>query len=71
MNVFQQKSADVYEDAGAIQTQPSAKTMAFDSKTKKIFLPAVEYETAPPSGSAPSQRRTVKPGSGVLLVVAK
>ena len=71
LNAFHQKSADVYEDAGAIQTQPSAKTMAFDSKTKKIFLPAVEYETARPSDSAPSPRRTVKPGSGVLLVVAK
>jgi DNA-binding beta-propeller fold protein YncE len=71
LNVFHQKSPDVYEDAGAIQTQPSAKTMAFDPKTKKIFLPAIDYETAPSSDPSSRPRRTVKPGSGVLLVVAQ
>ena len=40
LSFFQQKSADSYEEAGMIKTQPSAKTMAFDPKTKKIFLPA-------------------------------
>src|SRR2546426_7700155 len=38
LNIFREKSADAYEDAGAVKTQPSAKTMAFDPKTKKIFL---------------------------------
>ena len=38
LNIFHEKSADQYEDAGAVKTQPSAKTMAFDPKTKKIFL---------------------------------
>src|SRR6266581_6782800 len=37
LNIFHEKSADKYEDAGALQTQPSAKTMAFDPKTSKIF----------------------------------
>ena len=37
LNVFHEKSADDYEDAGAVKTQPSARTMAFDSKTKRYF----------------------------------
>jgi DNA-binding beta-propeller fold protein YncE len=40
LNIFHEKSADDYEDAGAVKTQPSARTMAFDPKTKKIFLAA-------------------------------
>src|SRR5882762_8309855 len=47
LSIYHEKSADVYEDAGAVKTQPSAKTMAYDSKTKKIFLPAVEYQDTP------------------------
>src|SRR5437867_6910196 len=38
--MYHEKSADDYEDAGAVKTQPSAKTTAYDMKTKKIFLPA-------------------------------
>ncbi len=71
LNMFHEKSADSYEAAGALKTQPSAKTMAFDPKTKKVFLPAAEYvETA---ATEPGKRptRTVKPGSFVVLVVSK
>jgi len=57
--------------AGAVTTQPSAKTMAFDSKTKKIFLPAVEYEEIPAADPTKKPQRRVKPGSFVLLVVGK
>ncbi len=67
LNIYHEKSADDYEDAGAVKTQPSAKTMAFDPATKKIFLTAAEFaETA---GEGP--RRSVKPGSFVVLVVGK
>ena len=71
LNIFHQKSADVYEDAGALKTQQSAKTMAFDHKTKKIFLPAAEYDVTPATDPGKQPRRTVKPGSFVVLVVAK
>jgi DNA-binding beta-propeller fold protein YncE len=71
LNIFHQSSADVYEDAGAVKTQQSAKTMAFDRKTKKIFLSAAEYDITPPTEPGKQPRRTVKPGSFVLLVVAK
>src|ERR1043165_2174647 len=39
LSIFHEKSADDYEDAGPVKTQPSARTMAFDEKTKKVFLP--------------------------------
>src|SRR6266567_335672 len=62
LNIFHEKSADVYEDAGAVKTQRSGKTMAFDSKTKKIFLSAAEYVESPAAeGKRPT--RTMKPGS--------
>ncbi len=63
LNIFHEKSADVYEDAGPVKTQPSAKTMAFDPKTKKIFLPAAEYVETPPAEPGKRPTRTMKPGS--------
>src|SRR6267378_8360780 len=70
LNIFHEKSADVYEDAGAVKTQPSAKTMAFDPKTKKIFVPVAEYDETPGAeGKRPT--RTMKPGSFNVLVIAK
>ena len=71
LNIFHQTSADVYEDAGPVKTQPSAKTMALDRKTGKIFLPSVEYEFAPATEAGKQPRRTTKPGSFAVLVVAK
>ena len=68
---MREKSADAYEDAGAVKTQPSAKTMAFDPKTKKIFLPAAEILETPPTEPGKRPTRTVKPGSFVVLVVGK
>jgi YVTN family beta-propeller protein len=71
MSIYHEKSADEYEDAGAVKTQPSAKTMAFDPKTKKIFLPAAEYQETPATEPSKRPQRTVKPGSFVVLVVGK
>jgi DNA-binding beta-propeller fold protein YncE len=71
LSIYHQKSADEYEDAGAVKTQPSAKTMAFDPKTKKIFLTAAEYQETPNADPSKRPQRTVKPGSFVVLVVGK
>ena len=71
LNVFHEKSADEYEDMGAVKTQPSARTMAFDSKTKKIFLPAAEYVETPPATPGGRPGRSIKPGSFAVLVVSK
>jgi len=71
LSIYREKSADAYEDAGAVKTQPSAKTMAFDTKTKKIFLPAAEYLETPASEPGRRPQRTLKPGSFVVIVVGK
>ncbi len=70
LSVYHEKSADEYEDAGAVKTQPSAKATAFDPKTKKIFLPAAEYQETPAADGKRPQR-SVKPGTFVVLVVGK
>jgi DNA-binding beta-propeller fold protein YncE len=70
LNTFLQKSADVYE-GGVLTTQAGAKTMGIDPKTKKIFLPAAEYDMKPNADPARPPVRTMKPGSFVLLVVSK
>jgi DNA-binding beta-propeller fold protein YncE len=71
LSIYREKSADVYEDAGAVKTQPSARTMAFDPKTKKIFLPAAEYTETPPAQPGGRPTRSQKPGSFVVVVVGK
>ncbi len=71
LSIYREKSADEYEDAGAVKTQPSAKTMAFDPKTKKIFLSAAEITETPAADPTQRPRRSIKPGSFVVLVVSK
>lgn len=71
LNIFHEKSADDYEDAGPVKTQPSARTMAFDPKTNKIFLSAVEYVESPPATPGGRPQRSIKPDSFVVLVVSK
>ena len=71
LNIFREKSADDYEVADAVKTQPSAKTMALDTKTKKIFLTAAEYNEAPPATPGGRPQRSIKPGSFVVIVVGK
>jgi len=71
LSIYHERSADAYEDAGAVKTQPSAKTLAFDPKTRKIYLSAAEYQETPASDPGSRPRRTLKPDSFVLLVVSK
>ena len=71
LSIFHEKSADDYEDVGPVKTQPSARTMAFDEKTKKVFLSAADYVETPPATPGGRPTRTMKPGSFVVLVVSK
>ena len=48
-----------------------AKTMAFDPKTKKFFLPAAEFQETPAKEVGGRPQRTMKPDSFGLLVVSK
>lgn len=64
ISVIRQKNANEYESVGSIKTQETAKTMAFDPKTKRLFLSAAEK--APPG--APTR---FKPGTFRVLVVER
>lgn len=70
VSVVHQKSANEYESVGDIQTQKSAKTKAFDPKTKRLFLSAAEMETAPAAAGQRARTRA-KPGSFTILVVER
>ena len=71
LSVFHEKSADDYEDVGPVKTQAGARTMAFDPKTKKIFLTTAEITEAPPATPGGRPQRSIKPDSFVVLVVSK
>ena len=71
LSIFHEKSADDYEDSGPVKTQPSARTMAFDPKTKKIFLSAAEFVETPATTPGGRPQRSIKPDSFVVLVVSK
>ncbi len=70
VSVVREKSANEYESLGDIATQVSAKTMALDPKTKRLFLSAAEMEQAPATNGKAGRLRP-KPGSFTLLVVER
>jgi len=72
LTVVQQESPDKYTVAQNVKTQRSARTMAIDLKTHKIYLSAAEFGPAPaPSADNPRPRPKVLPGSFKLLVVSE
>jgi DNA-binding beta-propeller fold protein YncE len=66
ISVIHQENADQYRLIGAIPTQKSAKTMAFDPITKRLFLSAAQMETL---GKGSTARIQPKPGTFGVLVV--
>jgi hypothetical protein len=70
VSVIREKNANEYESVGDIRTQPSAKTMAFDPKTDRLFLSAAEMEQSP-AASGQRARMRPKPGSFTVLVVER
>jgi hypothetical protein len=71
VTVIQEKSADEYVAAPSIDTQQSAKTMDFDKKTGKIFLPAATMVSMPAADPSQKPKHTVKDGTFAVLVVGK
>jgi hypothetical protein len=70
VSVIHQVSPDNYELVDTVKTELWARTMAFDSVTKRIFLPTADMESvAGPDPSQPPVRR-VTPGSFRILVVS-
>lgn len=59
-------------DTETIKTQRSARTMAMDTKTHKIYLPVAEFSPAPaPTPEVPKPRPIMNKDSFAVLVVGK
>jgi len=73
ISVIRQVTPDFYELVDTIKTKLHANTMAFDPKTKKIFLPTAEVEAVPSTDPKypESFRSQIKPGSFTVLVVGR
>jgi DNA-binding beta-propeller fold protein YncE len=59
-----EESPGKYSIVQTVKTGEGARTMGLDPATHRIYLPAAEYETGA------NGRRTVKPGTFTILVVA-
>lgn len=66
LSVIRQASPDRYALLGNLPTQRSARTLALDPRTHRLYLAAAEFD-APP---APGLRAPIKAGSFNVLVVA-
>lgn len=71
LTVVHESRPDKFEVVDNVATQRSARTMALDTKTHHIFLPAAKLGDAPaPTEKNPRPRPPVVPGSFELLEVA-
>ena len=72
LTVARAEGAEKYAVAQSLPTQQGARTMALDEKTHTIVLASAQFGPPPsPTPDNPRPRRTMVPGSFVLLVVAK
>jgi YVTN family beta-propeller protein len=66
LSIIQEKDAQTFVSLGEVKTTVSARTMAIDPESGRIYLVAADLET--PAANAPSgARRAVVPGSVKLL----
>jgi len=72
LTVVHEDSPDSYTVLQTVETQRSARTMALDAKTGKIYLVAAEFGPRPaPTPENPRARPPVLPGSFVVIVVSR
>jgi YVTN family beta-propeller protein len=68
ITVVREINKDKFVVLETVQTQKSARTIAVNSKTHHLYLPAAEFNPKPEGGPA-NQRATLKSGSFVILDV--
>jgi len=69
VHIFHEDSPDHYSEAGKVKTEFGAKTMAYDPKTKRIFVDTAEFGKAPePTKEQPHPRPSTIPGTFHVLV---
>jgi DNA-binding beta-propeller fold protein YncE len=71
ITVIHETSPDQYVAQDPVITQQSAKTMAFDKGSGKIFLPAANMETIPNSDPSQKPKKKAVEGTFCVLVVGK
>jgi DNA-binding beta-propeller fold protein YncE len=73
LTVIREQSPGRYEVARTVETQVSAKTIAMDPKTHRLYLSAATPGPAPADKTAAKKKgtRTYVPGSFVVLVVGE
>lgn len=70
LTIARAAGGDKYEVTETVATQQGARTMALDEKTHTVVLATAQFGPPPsPTPDNPSPRRTMVPGSFVLLVV--
>lgn len=72
LTVVREENPNRYQVLAQVPTQKSARTMALDEASGRIFLSAARFGPRPaPTNTDPHPRPAVKPGSFMVLVVAK
>jgi YVTN family beta-propeller protein len=72
LNVIQETAPGTWVSAQTVATKKGARTMALDSSTHRIYLPAAQYGPAPAAtAEVPRPRPPMLPGSFELLVVGR
>lgn len=71
ISVIRQMTPDNYRIVETIPTKSWARTMAFDSKTKDIYLPTADFEFIPNPDPAKPPTRQWKVGSFQVLIVSR
>jgi hypothetical protein len=74
ISVIRESMPNDYELVETIPTKLWAKTMAFDPKTKNIYLPTAEFvPNDEPRNPTDRKQKSwkIKPGSSIVIIVAK
>lgn len=70
VTVVRETAPGTWAAVETVETKRSARTIALDGATHRLFLPAAQFGPAPtPSAAAPRARAPMLPGSFELLVV--
>jgi len=72
LTIVRQLTPEKYSVLANVPTQRSARTMALDEETGKVYLAAAQFGPRPiPTTTNPHPWPTILPGSFVVLVVGK
>jgi DNA-binding beta-propeller fold protein YncE len=71
LSVLGERSPGNYAVVQTVKTAPGARTLAFDQRTGRLFLPAVQFGAPPaPTPAVPEPRAPLIPESFAIVVVA-